>query len=454
MRKNDTIAALCTAPGGALGILRISGPGSLEAARRVWTSRKGLSADSPRRLTFGHTLRENGEPGESCMAVYMPAPASYTGEDVVEIQCHGGEYAPRALLERLFRTGLCRAAEPGEFTKRAFLNGKIDLTQAEAVADLISAKSDAAGRLAERQLSGALGERIREISRTLADILAEIESRLDFPEEELDWKNGNELIRELASVRETIGRLLSGKEASAILRSGVRLVIAGAPNVGKSSLLNRLLGYDRAIVSAIPGTTRDTLRESAAIRGIRVELTDTAGIRDTAEDPVEQMGIERSRSSLRLAEIVFWVFDASAVSAEEIRKMRESVPERSTTIAVWNKTDLLSGGFSIPDTGVKSAAVSARTGEGVDALQDLFEQAVWKNGERSEPECAVSARHVRALEEADSALGRACEEIADEAYELAADGLRAAVAAIASITGESASPDVLEEIFSRFCIGK
>ena len=454
MRKNETIAALCTAPGGALAILRISGPDALEAARTVWTSRKGLSADCPRLLTFGHALKENGERGESCMAVYMPAPASYTGEDVVEIQCHGGEYAPRAILGRLLRSGLCRSAEPGEFTRRAFLNGKIDLTQAEAVADLIAAKSEAAGKLAERQLSGALGEKVRAMAQTLYQTLAEIESRLDFPEEELDWKPAEVLIGELESVRKTIGGLLSGKEASAILRSGVRLVIAGAPNVGKSSLRNRLLGYDRAIVSAIPGTTRDTLREAASIRGIRVELTDTAGIREAAADPVEKMGIERSRSSLELAEIVFWVFDASELSEEEIRRMRESVPEHAAVIAVWNKTDLLNGTFTPPETGVEDVALSARTGEGIEKLEELFEQAVWKNGGRSEPECAVSARHVRALEQADAALEEACREIGREEFDLAAGALRAAVAAVASITGEGASPDVLEEIFSRFCIGK
>ncbi|MDY5697284.1 MAG: GTPase, partial [Victivallales bacterium] len=245
MRKNDTIAALCTAPGGALAIIRISGPDALEASKRVWTSRKPLSPENPRVLTFGHTLREDGVRGETCMAVFMPGPASYTGEDVVEIQCHGGEYAPRALLERIFRTGLVRCAEPGEFTRRAFLNGKLDLTQAEAVADLISAKSESAGRLAERQLSGALGDRVRSISETLYHLLAEIESRLDFPEENLDWKPCDELLATVDTVRAELAKLLSGRESSAILRDGVRLVIAGSPNVGKSSLLNRLLGYDR-----------------------------------------------------------------------------------------------------------------------------------------------------------------------------------------------------------------
>ncbi len=454
MGKNETIAALCTAPGGALAIIRISGPDALKVSRHVWTSGKPLNAEHPRELTFGYALRDDGSHGETCMAVYMPGPASYTGEDVVEIQCHGGEYAPRAILERIFRTGIVRSAEPGEFTKRAFLNGKLDLTQAEAVADLISAKSESAGRLAERQLSGVLGERIRAVSEKLYHLLAEIESRLDFPEENLDWKTCDVLLAEIDSVRKEISALLSGKESSAILRDGVRLVIAGSPNVGKSSLLNRLLGYDRAIVSDIPGTTRDTLRESASIRGIRVELTDTAGIRENAADIVEGMGIERSKTSLNLAEIIFWIFDASADSAEEIRKMHETVPEQAETIAVWNKADLLPETFSVPDAGVRSVTVSAHTGAGIDKLLELFEESVWKNSDRSEPECAVSIRHVRALEEADSALLRTREEITNEFYELAASNLHLAMAEIASITGESASPDILEDIFSRFCIGK
>lgn len=454
MRKNDTIAALCTAPGGALAIIRISGPDALEASKRVWTSRKPLSPENPRVLTFGHTLREDGVRGETCMAVFMPGPASYTGEDVVEIQCHGGEYAPRALLERIFRTGFVRCAEPGEFTKRAFLNGKLDLTQAEAVADLISAKSESAGRLAERQLSGALGDRIRSISETLYHLLAEIESRLDFPEENLDWKPCEELLVTIDTVRAELAKLLSGRESSAILRDGVRLVIAGSPNVGKSSLLNRLLGYDRAIVSDIPGTTRDTLRESAGIRGIRVELTDTAGIRENAADAIEGMGIERSKSSLNLAEIVFWILDATADPAADLRKLSETVPAQADVIAVWNKTDLLPSGFRPPACRHKSVAVSAKTGNGIPELLELFEQSVWKNGDRSEPECAVSLRHARALEEADTALLHTHGEIEHEFYELAASNLRLAVASIASITGESATPDVLEDIFSRFCIGK
>ena len=453
MRKNDTIAALCTAPGGALAIIRISGAGALAAASRVWSSRQPLSAGHPRRLTFGHAVCEDGSRGESCMAVYMPGPASYTGEDVVEIQCHGGEFAPKRMLEQVLHAG-ARLAEPGEFTRRAFLNGKMDLTQAEAVADLISARSESALRIAERQLSGSLGNRIRACSGQLRHLLAEIESRLDFPEENLDWEPRDSLLRQFSEIDSDLRGLLASRETGAVFRNGVKLVIAGAPNVGKSSLLNALLGYDRAIVSQIPGTTRDTLRETASLRGVTVDLTDTAGIREQTDDVIENLGIKRSRTTLAGAEIVFWLFDASATSDDDLRRMRETVPQNAETIVVWNKTDLLPGPFVIPDTGRPSAAVSARTGEGIDKLLDLFEQAVWKNNDRTEPECAVSARHALLLEEALDSLERTVCEIRRESYELAAANLRHAIEQIASITGETASVDVLEEIFSRFCIGK
>ena len=453
MKKNDTIAALCTAPGGALAIIRISGPDALAVSARVWTSRHPLSREVPRRLTFGFALRPDGARGESCMAVFMPGPASYTGEDVVEIQCHGGEYAPKRMLEDIIREG-ARLAEPGEFTRRAFLNGKMDLTQAEAVADLISARSESAGRIAERQLSGALGNRIRACSRNLYHLLAEIESRLDFPEENLDWQPREELIRQFTEICGTLRQLLSTQESGAIFREGVKLVIAGAPNVGKSSLLNTLLGYDRAIVSSIPGTTRDTLRETATLRGVTVDLTDTAGIREHTADIIEGMGIERSRHTLARAGIVFWIFDAASAAEEDIRRMRSTVPEHAETVAVWNKTDLLPEPFRIPDTGVPSVAVSAKTGEGIGALLDLFEQIVWKNHDRTEPECAVSARHAKLLEDALASLEMTIRETEQEFYELAAANLRRAIESVATITGEAVSPDVLEDIFSRFCIGK
>lgn len=453
MEKFDTIAALCTAPGGALAIIRISGPDALNIAEKVWTGSRPLSEEPPRRLSFGFALDENGGRGESCMAVYMPAPASYTGENVVEIQCHGGEYAPRKMLERVLHAG-ARSAEPGEFTRRAFLNGKMDLTQAEAVADLIAAKNDSAGRIAERQLAGLLGNRIRECYAKLSHLLAEIESRLDFPEENLDWETPEALVSEFSGIRTELSGLLSTRRAGAVFRDGVKLVIAGAPNVGKSSLLNRLLGYDRAIVSDIPGTTRDTLREHASICGISVNLSDTAGIRMETSDRIEALGIERSRNAIQLAEIIFWVMDAAHSGKDEMEEMKRSVPAGAPVIAVWNKIDLTGKNWVPPELPFPSVAVSAETGEGMESLLELFEKSVWENAERTEPECAVSARHAKLLEEAAEALDLTEREVSSGNYELAAANLRNALEATARITGQAIVPDILEDIFSRFCIGK
>ena len=415
MEKIDTIAALCTAPGGALAIIRISGPDALCISEKVWTGTHRLAELPPRRLSFGFALDEKGGRGESCMAVYMPAPASYTGENVVEIQCHGGEYAPRRMLERVLHAG-ARSAEPGEFTRRAFLNGKMDLTQAEAVADLIAAKNDSAGRIAERT-----------------------------PES---------LVNEFSAIRSELSGLLSTRRAGMVFRDGVKLVIAGAPNVGKSSLLNRLLGYDRAIVSDIPGTTRDTLRENASIRGISVNLSDTAGLRTETSDRIEALGIERSRSAIQFAEIIFWVLDASNSGKSEIEDMVRSVPAGAPVITIWNKIDLVDENWEPPKTPFPSVSVSAETGKGMESLLDLFEKNVWENAEHTEPECAVSTRHAKLLEQAADSLNLTEREVQNDNYELAAANLRSALEAVAGITGEAVVPDILEDIFSRFCIGK
>ena len=454
MEHTDTIAAFCTAPGGALAIIRISGPDALRLADTVWHSSRKLSAEHPRVLTFGRVRLEDGNNlGETCLAVYMPGPASYTGEDIVEIQCHGGACAPRRILSRLLANG-ARLAEPGEFTKRAFLNGKMDLTEAEAVADLISAKSEAAFRLAERQLSGLLGQKIRSAKEEMFLILAEIESRLDFPEEDLDWQSPAQIVDRINQVKATLEQLLAGRDRSAVIRNGVRLAIAGSPNVGKSSLLNLLLGYERAIVTDIPGTTRDTLSEQAVLRGISVELTDTAGIRDQVADAVEGFGVERSRDTIKLSEIVLWVFDSSRDPQDDLAAMNNEIPAGAKVIAVWNKSDLAPEGFLPPETGCPSVAVYVKNEFGIDDLLSAFESAVWGGGDKSIPECAVSERHAGALERAISLLEMSIPETEAEMYELTAENLRAARQELAEITGESAAPDVLDDIFSRFCIGK
>ncbi|MBP5183227.1 MAG: tRNA uridine-5-carboxymethylaminomethyl(34) synthesis GTPase MnmE, partial [Lentisphaeria bacterium] len=370
----DTAAALCTSPVGAISIIRITGKNALDVAEKVWKGKRSLrEKKNLRRVLLGKTVQD----GEPCIAFYMKAPHSYTGDDTVELQCHGGSIAPGRLLKAVYAAG-ARPAEPGEFTRRAFLNGKLDLTQAEAVADLIGARSDVAADLALRQLSGRPGEEIRSCREILLSLLAEIESRMDFPEEDLDWKSVPELICDMEKVRE---KLVSSRKRGAILREGVRLVIAGKPNSGKSSLLNALLGYERAIVTEIAGTTRDTLEETADFRGIPVHVSDTAGLRSGSFDRIEKMGMARSLDSIRRAEVLFWVADlADAEARKDPFGALEAVPENVFVILVWNKSDL----FPLPEaekrgvfatgTGRKIpyVRVSAKTGEGLDLLLDLF----------------------------------------------------------------------------------
>ena len=462
MNKNsdrDTIAALCTAPGGALNILRISGTGALTVGKSVWRGKPELGKPNARKMLLGKVCTDPGDPaaGEPCLAVFMPGPASYTGEDTVELHCHGGSFAPKRLLQAVLNAG-ARSAGPGEFTKRAFLNGKMDLTQAEAVADLIAAKTESAAKLAERQLSGRIGDSIRSLRMKLTSLLAELESRLDFPEEDLDWESPEKYLDLLGEVGATIKNMILSAQNGAILRGGVSAVIAGRPNAGKSSLLNALLGFDRAIVTEIPGTTRDTLEEFVSLQNIPVRLTDTAGLRDAAPDPVEQLGIQRSLESLKGAACIFWVLDASTQqSAEEsVRYLKQHRPERGTLIAVWNKTDLSSSPAELPELpDIPAVRISALTGRGLDDLLDCFVNAVWHlTPDREATACEVSARHAELLQNALAVLERCAEEVHQESWELAAFSLRDAVNSLGKITGETVSPDILDEIFARFCIGK
>ncbi len=442
MNTLDTICAPATAVGGAVAVIRISGPKALETGRAVWQGRSELSKNNARKMLLGRAA------GDHVLAVYMPGPNSYTGDDVVELHCHGGNLACRAVLDGLLKAG-CRTAEPGEFTFRAFVNGKMDLVQAEAVSDLIGAQSDMALHLAERQLAGALSSEFSGIRDTLIEVLAECESHLDFPDESLDWDLS--LAEKLAGPAVKLEKLLNSGQAGKILRDGVRVVIAGRPNAGKSSLLNLLLGYDRAIVTDIAGTTRDTLEEKTELNGIPVRLTDTAGLREGA-DTVEKLGIERSRASLRTAEMVFWLLDATAEDLNaEISGLTAEMPEN--VIALWNKIDLAPE-RTLPKLPCASVKISALTGENSEELIQLFSGKIWQKDDWNEPEIAVNARHQELLSQAVSALPEAIRLIGANEWELAAIPLRSAIDAIGGITGETADPDVLENIFSRFCIGK
>ena len=448
--ERDTIAALATAPGGAVSILRLSGPDADAIAARLWTpvARGDLAHQPPRHLALG-TLRDADGAllDAECLAVRMPAPHSYTGEHVVELHCHGGALCARLALQALQAAG-CRLAEPGEFTRRAFLHGRLDLTQAEAVADVIGARSAAALRVAGQQLRGRLGEEANRLYGTLADVLAEVESHLDFPEEELelDWRPVTELASAVTAARESVERLLATRRAGEVLRGGLRLAVCGCPNVGKSSLLNRLLGRDRAIVTDIPGTTRDTLEEQLDVRGVPVRVIDTAGIRETA-DVIERSGMERARLSAQSADVIVWLFDLTLPYAAQ------SWPDWEVTgqvLLVGNKLDACTA--SSPEPPPETLRLSVRTGEGLDGLIDAVERL--SGVADTTGEIAVAARHAALLSEASEALSPVGGLLEGGQWELAALELRRAVQALGRMVGREVEPDVLETIFHRFCIGK
>ena len=457
MNTIDTITALCTVPGGAISIIRISGSNALKIGNKVWSGTKKLSDNTSRILHYGYCHFADNRDGDPTLAVFMPKPHSYTGEDVVELHCHGGALISKNILDAIIEEG-GRMAEPGEFTFRAFMNGKMDLTQAEAVGDIISAHSNMALTLAEKQIKGKLGNRIRDVRVVLLEILSEIESRLDFGEENLNWKEPASLSKELNSACLRIEELLKSRREGVVLRDGVKMVIAGRPNVGKSSLLNLLLGYDRAIVTELPGTTRDTLEEYTTIRDIPIKMIDTAGIRE-ADNLIEGIGIERSFASLNQAQVIVWLMDASKDADAEYSTMLEHVGGKNNVIAVWNKSDLVKNLSSLPGINQNNPqlpviALSVSTTEGIDAFMDAVENCVWQGKHHGESEIAVSSRHAALLDNALQHLPGAEENIEQEEWELAAVRIRGATFALGTITGEDADPDVLDDIFSRFCIGK
>ncbi len=445
--NDDTICAMATAPGGPIAIIRVSGADAVGVCTPLWTGLNGLTIDKqpPRYMALGTFHSADGVIDPSCIAVKMVAPHSYTGENVVEFHCHGGAVCARAVLRTILSAG-ARMAEPGEFSKRAFLNGRIDLTQAEAVSDMITAGSDTALKLAGMQLQGAIGRKIAELEDALNALRAEIESRMDFPEEDLDWRPKNEMCGKLKEIAEELDRLAATRDAGELLRSGASLVIAGPPNVGKSSLLNRMLGRDRAIVSDIPGTTRDTVEASVQINGIPFHLIDTAGIRSDNGDAIELAGMERSREAAAIADLVLWVTDASKPLS------RQEWPNwdiHGKLLRVANKADLLE--CAIPQDG--SLLVSAKDGSGMQKLYDAMEAAVL-NGHRETDDIAVSARHADLLSHAADSVKEAIPLCETETWELCAVPLNQAIFALGQISGKTALPDVLDDIFSKFCIGK
>ena len=443
MNTVDTIAAPASAVGGAVTVIRISGPESLQVLKKVWQGRNDPGKESNyRKMLLG---KVNGDPA---LAVFMPGPRSYTGDDVAELHCHGGAAAAANAINAILSAG-ARSAEPGEFTFRAFVNGKLDLTQAEAVSDLISAGSDAAFKLAERQLAGSLSEKLNTVYDRISSVISECEARLDFPDEDLDFDPQD--AEKIAEIRQEIKTLLDSGRAGALLRDGIDVVLAGKPNAGKSSLFNLLAGSERAIVTPIPGTTRDTVESQIVLCDLPVKLTDTAGLRESA-DPVEQLGVARSRRAIAAAKVIFWILDSSNPDLQSEISEMDFAPG---TIAVWNKSDLLPHGTELPELPCPAVKISVAENRNINVLLKAFTDMVYGEGESARiPEVAVNARSQALLEESDAALLQAMEQFAAGDFELAASDLRNAMHAIGKITGKSSDPDVLDEIFRNFCIGK
>ena len=442
-----SIAAIATPPGeGALAIIRLSGQDAVQIAEQIFHSNRPLSACPPRALVHGRILDNDGAVIDEVLAVRFAAPASHTGEDVVEITCHGGVLVAGSILRRLLEAGAA-LAEPGEFTRRAFLAGKMDLTQAEAVMDLIRARTPHALRAAAEQLEGRIGRDTNSIRDALLEVTAHLEAWIDFPEEGIDPATGALLLEKMDAAADKIGALLATANEGRILREGLRLAICGAPNAGKSSLLNRLLGIERAIVSEVPGTTRDTIEEMANLRGIAFRIVDTAGIRDSA-DRVEREGIERARRAILSADIVIEVIDISDPLPAGLPDF--DVPR----LRVWNKCDLRPASPSAPAT--DDLRISCSTGAGLEDLENrLCELAGHHLPHGNESFAAINARHQACLKTAMDRLASAREALAAGTEpELVAVDLRAALDAVGGVTGRIDTEDLLGEIFQRFCIGK
>ncbi len=441
----DTIAAIASAPGAAgVGVVRVSGP----AAPAIAQSLLGRMPQA-RHAHFAAFRDATGALIDRGLLLHFPAPASYTGEHVLELQGHGSAVLLDALLRRVCELG-ARLARPGEFTERAFLNGKLDLAQAEAVADLIAARSQAGARAALQSMEGVFSRKVAALLQALIALRVHIEAAIDFPEEEIDFLADPALGRQLHGVRAELTELLREAQRGVRLNDGLRVAIIGRPNAGKSSLLNALAGSDRAIVNAAAGTTRDVLRESLSLDGIALELADTAGLRET-DDEVEREGVRRAHGELARADVALLVTDAQ--HAQHDRALLADVPANVERLVLINKIDLdHTGAHHERRDDVVWLWGSAKTGAGLDALREQLKQLAGAGS--GEGAFSARRRHVLALQHADGYLGEAAHLLASRAGELAAEELRHAQHALGEITGSYSSDDLLGAIFSSFCIGK
>jgi len=458
---SDTIAAVSTLMGrSAIGILRMSGDDAVEVAARVFKpdNGKALGECGTRRMINGQFYGENGEVIDQCVAVFCRAPHSYTGENTVELQCHGSPTVLTAGLRSLFAAG-ARQATRGEFTKRAFLNGKLDLAQSEAVIDLIDAETEEMMRNAAAQLGGAMSGKMDAIYSELTDIMSHFHAVIDYPDEEIDPFEAENVINTLNGTAAEINKLLKTFERGRVVREGVRCAIIGRPNAGKSSLLNALLGYDRAIVTDIPGTTRDTIEEKLMLGGVMLRLADTAGLRETA-DVVEQLGVERARAAAETAELVFALFDGSVPLSPDDDTVIEGAKSAKHAVAVVNKSDL---GCALTEDDMARLAsafgcvctVSAKQGDGLDSLEAAVSEIFKDNAPVPAGEMITNERQAQALRRALEGVTRAAEALSlGLTPDAVLTDVEEAMTAIGEITGRSIREDITARIFERFCVGK
>ena len=456
---DDTIAAIATAPGeGGIGIIRISGSNSLQVAEEIFKSVSGkkISEYNLRSLIYGDIF--DGEKRiDEVLVAYMKGPHSYTGEDVIEINCHGGFISVKKILE-LILTKDVRLAEAGEFTKRAFLNGRIDLSQAEAVIDVIKSKTDKAQEVAQSQLEGSLAKKIRELRNKVTEVLAQLEVSIDFSDEDVEDVTYKEIEEKSLELRDEIKKLYDSAESGKILRDGLKTVIIGKPNVGKSSLLNSILGENRAIVTEIPGTTRDVIEEFVNIKGIPLKIVDTAGIRET-EDIVEKIGVQKSKESIESADLVIIVLDSSKQLSDEDLEILQSAQSKKT-IVLLNKIDLEQ---VIDESEIEKFVgkeniikISALKNEGIEQIHDKIEAMVFTGDVKSSSSLVITnSRHKDALYKAYNSINDAIDGIMQRLpYDFIEVDFKNIWDYLGYINGDTVQEDLLDTIFSNFCIGK
>ena len=457
--ENDTIAAIATPVGqGGIGIVRISGPLSLDIADRIFRPKKAGPPSTARHasLLYGHIINpaDNSIMDEVLLAV-MRSPNSYTKEDVVEINCHGGMISVRRTLETVLAQG-ARLADPGEFTKRAFLSGRINLTQAEAVFDVISARTEEGMRIALEQLQGGLSEKLRDIREKLINTCAFAEAYIDFPEDEIETRTALEIRDQLTEIRKELDDLSNTFEEARFFRDGLSVAIVGRPNVGKSSLLNLLLKKERAIVTELPGTTRDIIEDYLNINGLPIRIMDTAGIRNS-EELVEKEGIRRSLNAINNADFIIALMDGSEPLKEDDFQLMELISGKKAVVVI-NKSDLPAklSLEAIAEKGREYLCLSALSGEGIETLKSLIFHSNLRNwNEEREGVVVTNIRHKTALDKASSSLGMAIGLLAsDQPLELFSIELRDTLDSLGEITGIVTTEDILDKIFSTFCIGK